>query len=170
VLPHCNTAADAEAFVRAAKYPPRGIRGAASTSRAASYGFTQTPKEHLEQSDREGLLLGLIEEPQAVANLPDILKVDGLDGCFVGAGDMALILGRQYYGGPGTHPEVRALVDRAVDLILGAGKVVMIPVTSGAEARTWSERGVRMITMNFGAVVRRALDEFFTGYRVPAKA
>jgi 4-hydroxy-2-oxoheptanedioate aldolase len=170
ILPHCNGAADAEAFVRAAKYPPRGIRGAASSSRAAGYGFTQTPMEHLEQSDREGLLLGLIEEPSAVANLPEILEVDGLDGCFVGAGDMALLMGRRYYGGPGTHPEVRALVDRAVDLILRAGKVAMLPAGTGAEARAWSERGVRLITMNFGGLVRRALDEFFTAYRGPARA
>jgi 4-hydroxy-2-oxoheptanedioate aldolase len=165
ILPHCNTAADAEAFVSACKYPPRGIRGAASSSRAAGYGFTQTPREHLEQADREGLCLGLIEEPSAVANLPEILKVDGFDGCFVGAGDLALLLGREYYGGPGIHPEVRKLVDHAVDLTLRAGKLVMIPVTSGAEARAWSERGVRLITLNFGALVRRAFDEFFGAFR-----
>jgi 4-hydroxy-2-oxoheptanedioate aldolase len=165
VLPHCNTAADAEAFVAACKYPPRGIRGAASTSRAAGYGFTQMPREHLEQSDREGLCLGLIEEPQAVANLPAILKVDGFDGCFVGAGDMSLLLGREYYGGAGMHPEVKKLVDRAVDLTLQAGKLVMIPVTTGADARAWSERGVRLITMNIGPLLRRAFDDFFAGFR-----
>jgi 2-keto-3-deoxy-L-rhamnonate aldolase RhmA len=83
---------------------------------------------------------------------------------------MALLMGRRYYGGPGTHPEVRALVDRAVDLILRAGKVAMLPAGTGAEARAWSERGVRLITMNFGGLVRRALDEFFTAYRGPARA
>jgi 4-hydroxy-2-oxoheptanedioate aldolase len=163
ILPHCNTAADAEAFVRACKYPPRGIRGAASSSRAAGYGLTQSPRQHLEQADRESLCLGLIEEPTAVANLPDILKVDGFDGCFVGAGDMALLLGREYYGGATMNPEVRALVDRAVDLTLGAGKLVMIPVTGAAEARAWSERGVRLITLNFGALARRAIEEFLGG-------
>src|SRR5919202_744618 len=54
-LPHCNTAADAEAFVSACKYPPRGIRGAASTSRAAGYGFSGSSREHVEQADREVL-------------------------------------------------------------------------------------------------------------------
>src|SRR5262249_32607263 len=90
ILPHCNTRADADAFGRPARYPPRGIRGAASPSRAADYGFAQTPRQHVDQADREVFCLGLIEEPQAVANLPEILRVDGLDGCFVGAGDMAL--------------------------------------------------------------------------------
>lgn len=165
ILPHCNSAADTEAFVRACKYPPRGIRGAASTSRAAGYGFTQTPPQHLEQSDREVLCLGLIEEPQAVEALPEILKVDGLDGCFVGAGDMALILGRQYYGGATMHPDVRRLVDHAIDLTLAAGKVVMYPVATGAEARAMSQRGVRLITMNFGVLARRTIADFLEAMR-----
>ena len=146
--------------MRASRYPPRGIRGAASSSRAAGYGFTQTPIEHLEQSDREVLCLGLIEEPRAVEALPEILRVEGLDGCFVGAGDMALTLGRQYFGGATMHPEVRRLVDRAIDLILGAGKIVMYPAATGAEARAMSQRGVRLITMNFGALARRAITEY----------
>jgi 4-hydroxy-2-oxoheptanedioate aldolase len=127
ILPHCNSAADAEGLVRASRYPPRGIRGAASTSRAAGYGFTQTPLEHLEQSDREVLCLGLIEEPRAVEALPEILRVEGLDGCFVGAGDMALTLAPVLRrAGPCTRTCAR-LVDWAIDLTLAAGKVVMYP-------------------------------------------
>jgi 4-hydroxy-2-oxoheptanedioate aldolase len=121
--------------------------------------------EHLEQSDRAVLCLGLIEEPRAVEALPEILRVDGLDGCFVGAGDMALTLGRQYFGGATTHPEVRKLVDRAIDLTLGAGKVVMYPAATGAEARAMSDRGVRLITMNFGALARRAIAEYLGALR-----
>jgi len=165
ILPHCNSAADAEGLVRASRYPPRGIRGAASSSRAAGYGFTQTSGEHLTQSDREVLCLGLIEEPRAVEALPEILRVDGLDGCFVGAGDMALTLGRQYYGGPTMHPDVRRLVDRAIDLTLAAGKVVMYPAATGTEAQAMSQRGVRLITMNFGALARRAISEFLGAAR-----
>jgi 2-keto-3-deoxy-L-rhamnonate aldolase RhmA len=166
ILPHCSTAADAEAFVRACRYPPRGIRGAASSSRAAGYGFTQTPTEHLVQSDREVLCLALIEEPGAVEQLPAILAVDGLDGCFVGAGDMALLLGREYFGGPTTHPAVQALVDRAVDLTLRAGKLVMLPAATGAQARTLAERGVQLVTFNFGAnLLRRACEDYLRAFR-----
>jgi 4-hydroxy-2-oxoheptanedioate aldolase len=165
ILPHCNSAADAEGLVRASRYPPHGIRGAASTSRAAGYGFAQTPLEHLAQSDHEVLCLGLIEEPRAVEALPDILRVEGLDGCFVGAGDMALTLGRQYYGGPTMHPDVRRLVDRAIDLTLAAGKVVMYPAATGAEAHVMSQRGVRLITTNFGALARRAIADFLGAAR-----
>jgi hypothetical protein len=36
----------------------------------------------------------------------------------------------------------------------------MYPAANGAEARTMSERGVRLITTNFGALARRAITEF----------
>jgi 4-hydroxy-2-oxoheptanedioate aldolase len=166
ILPHCNTGADAEAFVSACRFPPRGIRGAASSSRAAGYGFTQTPGQHLEQSDREVLCLALIEEPRAVEALPEILTVPGLDGCFIGAGDMALLLGRHYFGGAGTHPEVQKLVDRALDLTLKAGKLVMIPAATGAGARAAAEKGAHLVTFNIGAnMLRPAATEFLSAFR-----
>jgi 4-hydroxy-2-oxoheptanedioate aldolase len=170
ILPHCNSAEDAEAFVKACKYPPRGIRGAASTSRAAGYGFTQSPREHLEQADRETLCLGLIEEPRAVENLAEILQVDGLDGCFVGAGDLALLLGRHYYGGPATDPAVQQLVDRAIDLTLQSGKLLMLLAATGGEARALAERGAQLIVLNFGGLVRRAIEDYFAALRAPDRA
>lgn len=91
--------------------------------------------------------------------------MDGLDGCFIGAGDMALVLGREYYGGPAMHPDVRTLVDRALDLVLGAGKLAILPAATGAEARVLAGRGVRLITMAFGALVQRACEEYFAAFR-----
>src|SRR5690349_2111016 len=46
ILAHCRSAADAEALVRGVKYPPRGVRGAASGSRAARYGYGRSAREH----------------------------------------------------------------------------------------------------------------------------
>ena len=98
-------------------------------------------------------------------NLPEILAVDGLDGCFVGAGDLALTMGRAYFGGPATHPEVQAQVDRAISLTLAAGKLVMLPAATGQEAHAAAARGVRLITMNFGALARRAIGEYLAAFR-----
>jgi 4-hydroxy-2-oxoheptanedioate aldolase len=165
VLPHCNTAADAEAFVSACKYPPHGIRGAASSSRAAGYGFHGGSLQHVETADREVLCLGLIEEPRAVDNLAEILKVDGLDGCFIGHGDMSLVMGREYFGGPTVHPEIQRLVDRAIELTLGAGKLAMLAAGSAAEARALSQRGVQLVTLNFGVMVRRAIEQYLGEFR-----
>src|SRR5215213_10537517 len=60
ILAHCNTADDAEALVRATKYPPRGIRGAASGSRAAMFGYGPSTREKVDIADRETMCFGLV--------------------------------------------------------------------------------------------------------------
>ena len=156
VLAHCNTPEDAEALVRAVKYPPRGIRGAASGSRAAQFGYAGTPREHVELANRETMCFGLIEEARAVSDVPAMLAVDGFDGCFLGAGDMSLGMGMEYYGQTPTHPEVQALIDRVRDDTLAAGKLVMAPAATGTAARALIEQGVQLVVLQFGQFFRRA--------------
>lgn len=166
ILAHCNSVEDAEALVRAVKYPPRGIRGAASGSRAARYGYgSASSREHVETADRETLCLGLIEEPRAVPEVGAMLKVDGFDGCFLGAGDMSLTLGREYYGLPTTHPEVQRLIDQARDETLAAGKLVMAPAGTGAGARALIESGVQMVVVQFGQFFRAACSGYLSAAR-----
>jgi hypothetical protein len=73
---------------------------------------------------------------------------------------MALTLGREYFGGPGTHPEIQRMVDHAIDLTLKAGKWAMLPIPTGAEAREVAQRGVQLITLNFGVLVRGACEGY----------
>jgi 2-keto-3-deoxy-L-rhamnonate aldolase RhmA len=156
ILAHCNTRDDAEALVQAVKYPPRGIRGASSGSRAAQYGYSGTPREHVELADRETMCLGLIEEARAVDQVPAMLDVDGFDGCFLGAGDMSLGMGMAYYGQSPTHPEVQRLIDRVRDDTLAAGKLVMAPAGTGAAARSLIDQGVQLVVVQFGQFFRHA--------------
>src|SRR3954468_5465442 len=149
ILAHCNTADDAEALVRAVKYPPRGIRGASSGSRGARYGYCATAGEKADIFDRETMCLGLIEEPRAVPEIAAMLKVDGFDGCFLGAGDMALTLNRAYYGQSPSHPDVQKLIDQVRDETLAAGKLVMAPAGSGAAAKALIDQGMQMVVVQF---------------------
>jgi 2-keto-3-deoxy-L-rhamnonate aldolase RhmA len=165
ILAHCNTADDAEALVRAVKYPPRGVRGASSGSRAARYGYGPSAREKAEIFDRETMCLGLIEEPRAVPAVGAMLKVDGFDGCFLGAGDMALSLGREYYGQVPSHPEVQRLIDRVRDETLAAGKLVMAPSGSGAGAKALIDSGIQMIVVQFGQLFRAALNDYLAAAR-----
>src|ERR1700737_1206660 len=98
VLAPCRGVADAEALVRAVKYPPRGVRGAASGSRAARYGYGGSTRDHVSTSNAETMCFGLIEDPEAVPHVQEMLAIDGFDGCFLGAGDMALSRGLKYLG------------------------------------------------------------------------
>jgi len=160
ILAHCNTRDDAEALVQAVKYPPRGIRGAASGSRAAQFGYGGTSREHVELANRETMCLGLIEEARAVAAVPAMLAVDGFDGCFLGAGDMSLLMGMQYYGQAPTHPEVQKLIDRVRDETLAAGKLVMAGAGTGPAARELIQQGIQMVVVQFGQFLRRACSTY----------
>ena len=166
ILAHCNTATDAEALVRAVKYPPRGIRGAASGSRAAQFGFSGSPREHVETANRETLCFGLIEEPRAVPNVGAMLRVEGFDGCFLGAGDMSLTMGLEFYGQTPAHPEVQRLIDRVRDETLAAGKLVMEPAGTGAAARALIEQGIQFVVVQFGQFFRRACTAYLEEARV----
>lgn len=165
ILAHCRTAADADALVRAVKYPPRGIRGAASGSRAARYGYSRSAREHVETANAKTLCFGLIEDPEAVPNIRDMLQVDGFDGCFLGAGDMALSMSLEYYGGASTHPEVQRLIDTVRDETLAAGKLVMAPAGSGDAARALISQGVQLVVMQFGQFFRSACNSYLSAAR-----
>ena len=53
----------------------------------------------------------LLEDIVAIKNLPEILKVDGIDVFWVVPGDLAQSMG---YTGQTNHPEVRAVMDKAI--------------------------------------------------------
>jgi 4-hydroxy-2-oxoheptanedioate aldolase len=150
ILAHCRSRNDAEALVRAVKYPPRGIRGAAGGSRAASYGYARPPREHVEVANASTLCFGLIEDPEAVPEVDEMLAIEGFDGCFLGAGDMALSMGREYFGNPTTHSEVQRMIDRVHEETLAAGKYVMAPAGSGDAANALIARGVQLVVVQFG--------------------
>jgi 4-hydroxy-2-oxoheptanedioate aldolase len=160
VLAHCRGAAEAEALVRAVKYPPRGIRGAAGGSRAARYGYGGAPRDHVATSNAETMCFGLIEDPEAIPHIPAMLAIDGFDGCFLGAGDLALSMGAEYFGNPTTHPAVQALIDQVRDQTLAAGKLVMAPASSGEAARAAIAQGVQLVVVQFGQFFRVACNTY----------
>jgi 2-keto-3-deoxy-L-rhamnonate aldolase RhmA len=168
VMAHCRSKHDAEALVQAVKYPPRGIRGAASGSRVASYGYARTAREHVDFANANTLCFGLIEDPDAVPAVREMLAVDGYDGCFLGAGDMALSMGRDYFGTPTTHPEVQRMIDRVREEALAAGKYVMAPAGSGEAANTLMAQGVQLIVLQFGQFLRAACNSYLGAARANA--
>lgn len=87
ICPMINTRAEAEAFVGACRYPPLGYRSLGPT-RAGLYAGA----DYARHANESILTLAMIETQQAMDNLVDILSVPGLDGVFVGPGDLGLSL------------------------------------------------------------------------------
>lgn len=85
IVPQVDSAEDALAAVRFARYPPHGIRSWGPM--APLWGIPAAPESAAPQ------LCVMIESAAAVANVQDIVDVPGIDLVFVGPFDLALSLG-----------------------------------------------------------------------------
>lgn len=129
MIPYVQSAAEAEAAVRAMHYPPRGIRGVSGMTRASGYGAVP---EYFEGAADELCLILQIETALAVDRIAEIAAVPGVDALFIGPADLGMSIGRT---GGMADPEVRMLVERAIKAIVAAGKPAGILVTDPVMAK-----------------------------------
>jgi 2-dehydro-3-deoxyglucarate aldolase/4-hydroxy-2-oxoheptanedioate aldolase len=142
LFPYINTKAEAEAAVRACKYPPAGIRGVAGSPRAAGYG--QNPKEYLTQANDEILIITAVETPEAVANLDEILAVEGLDGIFIGPMDLATSMGHPF---DPAHPDVQETIGQIETKVLAAGKFLGTIAGNWEQAQARYNKGYQLLML-----------------------
>ena len=119
-VPHVNTADEARAVVDAVKYGPQGHRGIFSLGRPARYGYQGTTSDYAAAANRETLVCVMIEEVEAIENLPELVTVPGVDVYFIGSGDLSQSMG---YIGQQAHPEVQKQMERGVKIITAAGRI-----------------------------------------------
>lgn len=86
LVPHITDAETARSIVAAARYRG-GKRGFAPTTRAGHFGAASMA-DHIASEDARVTVVAMIEDPEAIGNIDDILSVDGLDGVFIGRGDL----------------------------------------------------------------------------------
>ncbi len=89
MIPHVSTAEKAKMLVDAVKFPPIGDRGLDGAGLDSDF-LLQGGEDFTDAANRETFLVVQIETPQAVENVADIAAVDGVDGLFVGPGDLGL--------------------------------------------------------------------------------
>lgn len=116
LIPYIETVEQAQAAVAAIRYPPEGIRGVSTLTRATAFG--RIPDYARRAADELCLLLQ-IETRAGLDAIEDICAVDGVDGIFIGPGDLAASLG--HIGELG-HSAVVEAVENAITGIVRAGK------------------------------------------------
>lgn len=117
IVPMVNTREEAEALVRAMRYPPEGIRGVATAlARSSAFGNVEN---YTRNANREMCLIVQIETVTGLENIEAIAAVEGVDGLFIGPADMAASMG--HYG-DGGHPEVVATIEASLTRIKATGK------------------------------------------------
>ena len=160
LIPYVQTVAEAEQAVAAVRYPPRGIRGIATVSRATRFG--RIP-DYAPRAASELCLLVQIETVPALERLEAIADVEGVDGLFVGPGDLAASLGHP--GNPG-HPDVVAAVEDAIRRIVRAGKPAGILTGDPAFARRCIELGTSFTAVGIDAgILARATERLAADFR-----
>ena len=135
LIPYVQTEEEARGAVAATRYPPRGVRGFATASRASRYGRI---KDYHTRCEEELCVLVQIETRLALQNLEAIAGVDGVDGVFVGPGDLSADMG--YLGQP-SHPDVVAAIDDAIRRIKACGSAPGVLTGDEALARHFIEQG-----------------------------
>lgn len=140
LVPLVSSAAEAEALVRAVRYPPRGVRGVGSAlARSARWNRVD---DYLADADAHVSLFVQIETAAGVDAAAEIAAVDGVDGVFVGPSDLAAsmgLLGRQ------GHPDVVAAATRALNAAAVAGKPAGVNAFDPAVARAYLDAGARFV-------------------------
>ena len=106
IVPMINTKEQAEAAVKAVKYPPLGTRGV-GLARAQGYG--DKFNEYAATVNAESIVIAQVEHIDAVNNLESILSVEGIDGCIIGPYDLSGSLG---VPGNFDHPDVLATLKK----------------------------------------------------------
>ncbi|EJT02384.1 aldolase/citrate lyase family protein [Rhizobium sp. CCGE 510] len=104
------------------------------------------------------LVIAMVETQDAIANLDEMLRVDGIDVFFVGPGDLSQDMGYPP-APPFGEPRPAAVLDevaRAVSKIRAAGKIAGTLVTA-EELPHWREKGVQFFYIHSDPFLRRGL-------------
>ncbi|TCC27540.1 HpcH/HpaI aldolase family protein [Kribbella speibonae] len=137
IVPLIDSADDVARAVRAAKYPPVGVRSFGPMRAALRIG--PVPAD----SNDATVVLAMIETPLGLENVAEICATPGLDGVYVGPSDLSLALGARFPG----DPEVEGPFEEAVELI----------------ARTAREAGIAAGIHTFdGESAKKRLDQGYT--------
>ncbi|NLE83907.1 MAG: hypothetical protein GX603_05275 [Chloroflexi bacterium] len=157
LVPHIKTATDAQAAVDAVKYYPLGKRGAGGRSRAAKYGADLPAEEYYKEVNASTFVLLMIEEAEALKNLPEILEVPGVDYLDFGPHDMALSLG---YTEAEDIGQVRELIKDAKEAVRNSDKGYVAPVACLKDGLKAARDGASLIEFDTNSIIKTQAQQF----------
>jgi 2-dehydro-3-deoxyglucarate aldolase/4-hydroxy-2-oxoheptanedioate aldolase len=141
ILPRAYSAREVAAFVSACRYPPLGTRGF-GPRRPMRYG-RMPQQEYLQQANRDVFVTAQVETVELLAEIEDVLKIDGLDSLVLGPQDLSGSMGRL---GETTHPEVIEAMRMVASKAKAAGKFIGSGLGANPEfARVLIDCGVQWL-------------------------
>lgn len=140
VCPMIDSAADAAAFVHAAKYPPQGNRSFGPFRASLLHG-----RNYFAAANTKTLCFAMIETAGAVKNLAAIAATPGLDGLFIGPFDLSVSVGlekKANFSDPGLLKIIDDVLAAAKENDLFAAVFTIDPV----DARQMAKKDFDLIT------------------------
>jgi 4-hydroxy-2-oxoheptanedioate aldolase len=152
LIPYIETEQQARDAVAFTRYPPDGVRGYAAAARASRFGRV---KGYPQVCQDQLCVLLQIETRQGLDNLEKIAAVEGVDGLFIGPGDLSAALGHL---GDLKHPEMLAIIDSTIRRIQACGKPAGMLTPDEALARHYIDLGCLFVAVgsDLGLLARRA--------------
>jgi len=133
IVPNVRDADHAREVVAAGRYAPVGGRSIGRLSGGAD----------------QPLVIVMVEAATALDDLDAVLAVEGLDGVYVGPGDLSLSLGLT---GADHRAELRSVLSSVIARADAAGVPVGVHAHSGEEAAGYAAEGATIVTVAVDAV------------------
>jgi 4-hydroxy-2-oxoheptanedioate aldolase len=128
IVPNIRDAEHAREVVAAARYAPGGARSIGRLS-----GGSDQP-----------LVILMVETATALDDLDALLAVDGLDGIYVGPGDLSLSLG---LSAADRKDDLRAVLSSIIARCVAAGVPVGVHAYDGHDASAYAAEGATIVTV-----------------------
>ena len=142
ICPMVSNKSQAEKFVQACMYPPKGYRSFGPT-RAYMYGGS----DYVDHANDEILKIAMIETKEALQELDKIMSTTGLDGIYIGPADLSLAIGEK----PGfDKPEGHPTYEQILNILNHAKKNNLIAGIHNASpeyARKMIDIGFQIVTV-----------------------
>ncbi len=139
VVPMVNSAEEAEAAVFATRYPPLGGRS------IGPFGTGYLGTDYVERANDEIFLAVQIETDVGAKNAEEIMAVDGIDGCWIGPGDLGRFMQLDLSTSEGRDAHTAA-IRGIIEACRKTGKIPGIWTGSAQDAQRWIDEGCLFVT------------------------
>jgi 2-keto-3-deoxy-L-rhamnonate aldolase RhmA len=147
MIPGCAGAAEAQAVVSWAKYPPAGVRGFGLPRYELEPGGVEAT---FAKANAEQMVIVQIETLAGLEEVEAIARVDGVDLLWIGHFDLTASLG---VPGDFRSPIFEAAVERVLVAGADAGKPVGLMVASVEDGRRFLELGFRCLAYGIDTLI-----------------
>ena len=139
----------------------RGARGGAGhVTWAADHGLRFSGADYAAWANDETMVFGILEDERVLDVLPEILKVEGLDGFTIGRSDLSMGMGLV---GQMDHPRVADALSRLIRTVLASEQLLSLTAVGAnpaEEAPRSIQMGTPMIAQNIRNLITRSGLEF----------